>query len=380
MNNPSPARSPMLKCALILMALFLQLPSRSFSIHRTDLTNLPLKVSEDRRIACWREYLSRQEADGFSGAVLIAAGDKVLLNKEYGSAAKDGKSTAFWVASISKTITATAILKLADDGLLDLHAPLSRYLPGVPTELAGITIHHLLSHRSGLPHAYAADGIVDRDAATKAILEQKLRRKTGEFGYSNDGYNLLAILIEIVSRESFEKYARRQVLQPAGMKSAGFWGFEPEGTPMASLMNPAPGSIGKTVWLQGRSVANWGYRGATGVYATPQDLFRFARALESGQLLKRKTFADMVSSKERSFEPDADTYGYGWQLRFKNGRLTQYWHTGNEDWLGHNGVLKVIDDRIFIVLSNAGRHKERSWAGYVEAGLHTCEPTAVGKR
>ena len=372
LDNPTLAPRLPLKCAGILLALLFLSPSPGFSIQSAEKVSPPI-MTEGRPIACWRDYLLRQEAEGYSGAVLIAQGDKILLSKEYGLADKDSKTTAFWIASISKTITATAVLKLVEDGLLDLHAPLSKYLPGAPTELANVTAHQLLAHRSGLPHAYAADGIVDRAAATKAILLLKLRRKPGEFGYSNDGYSLLAVLIETVSGETFENYVRRQVFKPAGMEGAGFWGFEPEGTPVASLLNPAPGSIGPTIWLKGRSVANWGYRGASGIYATPKDLFRFARGLESGRLLKKKTLGDMTASKEPSFEPDADTYGYGWQLRFKNGRLTQFWHSGNEDWLGHNGMLRVIGDRTYIVLSNAGRHKERSWAGYVEAGLHTCE-------
>jgi CubicO group peptidase (beta-lactamase class C family) len=325
-------------------------------------------------IKCLQDYLSSREAEGFSGAVIVAQGDNIVIRKEYGVAARDGKDTAFWIASISKAITATAVLKLAEDGLLDLNAPLSKYLPEVPTALADVTVHHLLTHRSGLPHAYSADGVVDRAAAARAIFQQKPERKPGEFGYSNDGYNLLAILIETVSGESFENYLRRQVFKPAGMDGAGFWGFEPDDTSLApplSLVRTL--SARPTIWRNGRSVANWGFRGASGIYATAEDLFRFARSLESGRLLKKKTFADMTSSKNPSLGPNAQTYGYGWALRFKDGRLTEYWHGGNEDWLGHNGMLKVIGDRTYVVLTNSGDLKKESWAGHIEAGLQACE-------
>ncbi|HEY7546310.1 MAG TPA: serine hydrolase domain-containing protein, partial [Blastocatellia bacterium] len=330
--------------------------------------------ADSAEIKCWQDYLSSKEAEGFSGAVLVAKGDNVLLSKEYGAAAKDGRVTAFWIASISKSIAATAVLKLVEDGSLDLNAPLSKYLQEVPDAFANITVHHLLTHRSGLPHAYSADGIVDREAAIKAILQQKLERKPGEFGYSNDGYNLLAILIEIASGESFENYVRRQIFKPAGMDNAGFWGFEPDATPLAPPFNSFRTLSAKpTIWHKGRSVANWGFRGASGVYATPDDLFKFVRALESGRLLKKNTFADMISSKNPSLGPNAQTYGYGWALRFKDGHLIEYWHGGNEDWLGHNGMLKVIGDATYVILTNSGNHNKESWAGHIEAGLHACE-------
>ncbi len=355
---------------LILAILFTLL---GFSTQADLKDSLPM-TADGTEIKCWQDYLSSKEADGFSGAVIVAQGDNVLIRKEYGAATKDGKDTAFWIASISKPITATAVLKLAEDNLLDLNAPLSKYLPEAPTALANVTVHHLLTHRSGLPHAYSADGVIDRTAATKAILQQKLERKPGEFGYSNDGYNLLAILIETVSGDSFENYLRRQIFKPAGMDGAGFWGFEPSDTPVVAPFNPVRTLSAKpTIWYKGRSVANWGFRGASGIYATAEDLFKFVRALEGGRILKKKTFADMISSKNPSLGPNAQTYGYGWALRFKDGRLIEYWHGGNEDWLGHNGMLKVIGDRTYVVLTNSGGLKKESWAGHVEAGLHVCE-------
>ncbi len=366
-----PRRARWLVTSLPLSLLLL--PSGFFTTG-LELQAFPAAAADDAEIECWQAYLSRQEVDGFSGAVLVAQGDEVLLRREYGAAAKDGRTTAFWIASISKAITATAVLKLVEDGRLDLNAPLSKYLPDDPALLAGVSIHHLLAHRSGLPHEYKADGVVDRSAATKALLQHKVERKPGEFGYSNDGYNLLAILVEIGSGEPFETYVRRQIFKPAGMEGAGFWGFEPGGRLIAPPSHPArTTSVRKSIWHNGRSVANWGYRGATGIHATPEELFRFVRALQGGSILKRKTFEDMISSKNPSLGPNAQTYGYGWALRFKDGRLIHYWHGGNEDWLGHNGMLKVIGDRTYVILSNSGDFKKESWAGHIEAGLHTCE-------
>ena len=327
-----------------------------------------------RELRCWQSYLSEQEFAGFSGAVLLGQGENVVLEKEYGRASTEGRPTAFWIASISKAITATAILKLVDDGLLDLNAPLSKYVPDLSEPLANLTAHHLLSHRSGLPHAYASDGILDRAAAVRAIGQLKLEKKPGDFLYSNDGYSLLAILIETISGEQFENYIRRQIFKPAGMDGAGFWGFESGKSSVAAPFNPLrTDNANRNVWHNGHSIANWGFRGPTGIYATAKDLFKFARALATGRLLKPTTFQMMISSKNPSLGPTAQTYGYGLALRFKDGRLTEYFHAGNEDWLGHNAVLSIIGDRTYVILTNSGESGKQSWAHRVEEGLHLCE-------
>ncbi len=354
----------------ILLTLCLLFPSPSLSTAASRGNSIARE--NDSEAECWKAYLLKQEAAGFSGAVLIARGDTIVFEKEFGPVSKDGRLTPFWIASISKAITATAVMKLVEDGLLDLRAPLSKYFPDAPQTYAAATVHQLLAHRSGLPHGYKADGVMDRAAAIRAILQQKPIRNQGEFFYSNDGYNLLAILIEVVAAESFESYVRSRIFKPAGMEGAGFWGFEPEKSAIAPLVDPRR-TTRPTIRHQGRSVANWGYRGATGIYATAQDLFNFARAIADGRIIGKKAFAEMISSKNPALAPTAQSYGYGWAIRFKEGRLTEYWHGGNEDWLGHNGMLKVIGDRSYIILSNSGDLKDASWSSYIEAGLRTCE-------
>lgn len=330
----------------------------------------PLGASPAERL---HAHLKHEEAAGFSGAVLVADNDAVVFQGEYGTAAGDAGSTAFWIASISKAIAATAALELAEQGRLDLRAPLGAYLADVPPAWRAVTAHHLLSHRSGFGHLYGTDGIVDRDTATRALLAQAPVKKIGEFEYSNDGYNLLAILIEKAAGTSFEDHVRRAVFVPAKMEGAGFWGFEPPSSPLAGLSDPSKASAMRaTIWSDGRSVANWGYRGATGIYATPMDLFRFARAIGGGRVLEPATFAAMIASKSPAPKPDAQTYGYGMALLFKGGRLTEYWHGGNEDWLGHNGLLKVIGDRTYVVLSNSGDFAGRGWSHRIEEGLRAC--------
>ncbi len=321
----------------------------------------------------WRRHLTGEAADGFSGAVLVGDGAEVRLSGEYGDADRDGVPTAFWIASISKAITAAAVLRLVEEGKLALHAPISSYVPDVPDHWKDVTVHHLLAHRSGFGHHYAADGIADRQEALRALLAEKPVKPLGQFEYSNDGYNLLAILIEERSGQPFETYVRSRIFQPAGMEHAGFWGFEPNPSPVAP---PADSrrtkEVSSRIWRDGRSVANWGYRGATGIYATAEDLHRFIAALRGGLLLNEDSAAGMVSPKNPSIGPDAQTYGYGVALRLRGGRVVEYFHGGNEDWLGHNGMLDVMGDRTYVILTNSGDLRRGSWAHRIEEGLKAC--------
>lgn len=323
-------------------------------------------------------HLEEEAAEGFNGAVLITNGSSVVLDAEYPGAASDTGARGFWIASISKTITAVAVLRLVEEGKLDLHAPIGTYLEGVPPRWSGVTAHHLLSHRSGLPHEYAADGVADREQALRALLAQEPVKPLGEFSYSNDGYNLLAILIELRSGEPFESYVRSRVFAPAGMEQSGFWGLEPKPSPVATVANASRASRTSTnIWRNGRSVANWGYRGASGIHTTAGDLHRFVAALQGGRLLQDNTVASMLSSKNPSFGPEGQTYGYGWALRLAEGRVVEFWHGGNEDWLGHNGLLKVSGERTVVILSNSGDIGEGSWSARIDAGLKACSALDV---
>jgi CubicO group peptidase (beta-lactamase class C family) len=321
----------------------------------------------------WQDHLGREAAEGFSGAVCVAEGVEVVLSAEYGGAERDGGPTAFWIASISKAITAAAVLHLVEAGKLALHEPLSEYLDGVPDRWKAVSVHHLLGHRSGFGHHYAADGIADRQEALRALLAQEPVKPLGQFEYSNDGYTLLAILIETRSGETFESYVRSRIFGPARMEHAGFWGDEPNPSPVAPPADSIrAGKMSPRIWRHGRSVSNWGYRGATGIYATPEDLYRFITALRRGILLQEETVAEMLSSKNPAIGPDAQTYGYGMALRLRAGRVVEYFHGGNEDWLGHNGMLDVLGDRIYVILTNCGDLGSESWAHRIEAGLKAC--------
>lgn len=275
--------------------------------------------------------LERASAFGFSGAVLIASKGKIILTKGYGLADRSNgipitPETAFAVASITKTFTAAAILKLEQQNKLKTTDRISAYFPSVPADKQEITIHHLLTHTSGFPDQYAAAGITDRSQAIERIFSMVLQGAPGErFRYSNDGYNLLAALVEIISGKNFADYMRQELFLPAGMTSSGFWGesnFLPDNRIAHNYNmetdNGAPQDI----------KASWADRGSSDMITTVQDLFRWHVELEKGkifppEILKRMYFPH--AKREQDWH-----YGYGWHVITTPRGTTDIYHGGGD--------------------------------------------------
>src|SRR5689334_4252626 len=134
----------------------------------------------------------------------------------------------YHIASVSKPFTATAILQLQEQGRLNVADPVSKYVPGFPKG-ERITVDHLLTHSSGIPDINGIDGI-DMFERSPHTLEQLVAKFAGlpiEFApgskqsYSNSNYNLLALILEKVSGESYENYLRRHIFEPVRMKDSG---------------------------------------------------------------------------------------------------------------------------------------------------------------
>jgi CubicO group peptidase (beta-lactamase class C family) len=306
---------------------------------------------------------------GFSGAVLIAKGDKVWLDKSYGAAAAtpgaDGHP-AFWLASDSKQFTATAILRLQDAGLLHVTDTLSRFFADVPLDKQSITLHQLLTHTSGLPSEYKAEGIVERDRAVSAILGLKLIAPPGaRYAYSNDGFVLLAAVVDQLSAGGFDA-VMADLFSRAGMRQSGVWGREAPEAHIAALADPGRGRRQRaTIYLDGHSVGNWGYRGPGGAYATAGDVHRWIQAVRGGKILSEGALRALLG-RHVLVKEDATGQsfgGYGWGIRVEGGADVSYGHVGDDDWLGHNAVVRFAPDGlVVVVLSNAGDVDGAGWS------------------
>lgn len=166
--------------------------------------------------------------EGFAGGVAIARNGALAYSRVGGFSDQHNRvpvtgETLFHVASMTKYLTAIAVLRLVENGKVALEDPLEKYFPGLALGARGATIADLLAHRAGLGSSYAAEAFADSGLAAAAIDAAPSDAEKGSFSYSNDGYDLLGIVIERATGEDYESAVRRLVLERACVRHAGFW-------------------------------------------------------------------------------------------------------------------------------------------------------------
>jgi CubicO group peptidase (beta-lactamase class C family) len=253
--------------------------------------------------ACLAPYIANRD---FSGAVLIARGDKILLSKGYGMAnyelgVANGPDTKFRIASLSKTFTAAAIVILKEWGLLSLDDKLKRFIPEYP-HAEKISIRQLLLHKAGVPNP-DYESTFHKQLTLHEVV-QALGKKPLDFEpgtserYSNGGFLLLACVVQNVSGQSFEDFLRRNIFEPLGMNDTG--NFDPETivTRRASGYVPGPEPIG----IENAPVPNLSTSiGSGSLYSTANDLLRWAQAVRSERLYKRSALPYPFGWGERNY-------------------------------------------------------------------------------
>jgi len=300
-------------------------------------------------------YLTRCEAFGFSGAVLVEQEGALLLRKGYGLAREEGAvpnspETLFDIASASKQVTAAAILLLEAEGKLSLDDSIAEHLPGVPRRHAEVTLRHLLTHTSGFPRDGPAGSGPDLAAALDTYFSGERSGKAGKrFEYYNGGYAMLAGVVEQVTGEAFEDWVRAHLFGPAGLRGTDF--VETARVDRA-LLAAAEGGRGR---LTTEYIRGWGYKGMGGVLTSVSDLALWIRALHGGQILPSAQLEALCT-------PFRDDYALGWYVFETDGgrRVVQHGGTapGFQSYIRH-----FVDDGVLIlVLANCeGMHWQVAW-------------------
>lgn len=329
----------------------------------------PKCLGSGDREAALGAHLAAEASNGFTGAVAINDRGRSLT---WASPGFRPEHTRFWIASITKALTATAAVRLAERGAIRLDTRVAEVFPTTSGPLRDRTLKQLLAHRAGLEHRYAADGIAERELAVAAINAHGV--ETDGFKYSNDGYSLAAAMLEQMTGRPFEQILRSEVYEPSGMRTSGVWGQRIDTAPFASF----PTSAGGKMLKDGVPVRNYGQLGPSGAYSTASDMLAFLTALREGRLL---TENGRTLLWQPGWGPSADgkprsgtSYGLGWSLTVENGRVVEAWHGGNEDWLHHNGQVRTSLTRPLdiVVLSNAGDVGGDSWSKRVIEGIADC--------
>jgi len=252
-------------------------------------------------------------AKHFRGIIVAERNGQVLVEKSYGMAVEeweipDSPQTRFEIASVSKQFTAAAILQLADSGKLNVEDPVSKYYPESPSSWKGMTIHHLLTHTSGLPedeweNFYKGKCTPYTTAEqVKTFRDRPLGFQPGtSWKYRNTDYYLLAYIIEKLSGESYATYLSHHIFEPLKMAHSGFATMAAIVPQMAEGYTREGGALGRREYFD-RSMET----GAGGIYATAEDLLRWNKALDSPGLLSAHALELMFTA-----HPPGN-YGYGW--------------------------------------------------------------------
>jgi CubicO group peptidase (beta-lactamase class C family) len=295
-------------------------------------------------------YLDRRTAEPFSGVILLSRNDTVLLERAYGFADADlGVSIRpdmrFGIGSLTKPITATAVLRLAERGRLRLTDSVCRYLSSCPLAWLPVTLHHLLSHTSGIPDLFNDLPAAPVDS-TRAVIDAATIRHRGDtltfqpgqrYAYSNFNYFLLGYALEVASAASWEAVLRREIFLPAKMHD----------TQYDDVWNILSGRVRGYTRVSG-TLRHIRYRdhaayAAGGLLSTARDLQRFDRALSTGEFISDSSYRMMTT-------PGLGDYGLGWQIVQVFGRALRN-HTGGTN--GFASHLSHYDDgTTIIVLSN----------------------------
>lgn len=297
------------------------------------------------------EQVIAAEEGGYMGTVLVAQDGQVILDKAVGDAniewdIANTTDTKFRIGSVTKQFTAVLVLMLAEDGKVDLDAPIKAYLPDSPANWDKVTVRHLLHHTSGIPNVTNFDDFQTQKYLPKTPEEMIARFASeplefepgSKWNYSNSGYLLLTRVIETASGEDYEDYLRSRILNPLGMAGSGIDHSD------AILPRRAAGYAPAETGVAHADYVYMGIpRGAGAMYSTTGDLLKWQQGLFGGKLLKPESLAEYVTPA--AFDMGGNTrYALGVAVT-QDDEGTMYSHSGGiegfNSWLGYDPDRKI---------------------------------------
>jgi CubicO group peptidase (beta-lactamase class C family) len=303
----------------------------------------------------------QQDADAAGVSIVLRKNGASIVSRSKGLAqVKLGTritgSTVFQLASVSKPITAIAVMRLIEAGVLSLDDSALKWLPELPAAWDGVTVRYLLAHRSGIPD-YAAKVPVAQiplldDLTNAGVLQRFAEDPRLEFvpgsaaAYSSSNYVLLAEIISRSSRQSFADHLRTTIFEPLGMRSTFASGSAaPTGVSLA--LNYA------------KETSTWGVNlltvGDINIFTSSEDLVRLIRAFRLGQLVRSNTVQTMtVAQSGEAVNGAGEFYGFGWMVPGNITSPSVFAHTGQMD--GYRSLVRINEqlDLELMILSNGG--------------------------
>lgn len=302
--------------------------------------SLPRSAGPDI-VEALEQELRRLEQLGLTGQVLIVSGEQTLLARGLGTVRPGAPepvsmNSVMPLASVSKPLTASAMLALAADGQLTLDDPLGQHLDGLSEQWRPVPLRHLLTHTAGLPAeifnpawpGHPRFEPIDREELVRRVNQFPPDHRPGEaFNYSNVGYNLVAAVIEVVSGQPLEQYLHRRLLIQAGIKDIGLllpnWnerelvsGREGEASSGHHLLEPRL-----------HDGLGWHSRGSSDLLARPGAMAAWWQKLRTSKWLPGPWMQEFLTAQVN--QSDGLQYGFG--LEFRRGPLgSEIGHTGSD--------------------------------------------------
>ena len=317
----------------------------------------PLSEHEAKNlgIACQVWYDSILEKSGFNGGIVVAKNGNIVFEKYKGMGHLDQHdtitaNTSFHIASVSKTITAMAVLKLWQDKKLNIDDEFSKYFPAF--NYPGVTIRCLLNHRSGLPNYthFMEELVVDKKLYlhNQDVLDFLINRKAdlknigtpnARFAYCNTNYALLALLIEKVTGKTYPEYIAKNYFRPLHMDHSFIFTH----TDSARVI-PSYDWRGRLIPINFLDLVY----GDKNVYSTAEDMLKWDRLLRSGIVFKPETL-EAAYTPYSNEKPGIRNYGLGWRMNIYPDGSKVIYHNGW--WHGYNAsFIRLINENATIII------------------------------
>lgn len=283
------------------------------------------------------------EKNKFNGVVFFSKNGKIRLSKGYGYT--DFKKTkrltnksSLRLASVSKQFTAAGILVLAEKGKLKLDDDVNLFLPQLPYK--GITIRNLLNQTSGIPDNYLdlaeknknSIELLTNQKAVELVInaqEQALFTPNEKYQYSNTNYIILARIIEILSKHSFENFMKRELFDPLGMKNTRVWNLLSSESTFTNKADDFDNLKGNVAELKPTYID--GVAGDGAVFSSANDMLIWDSFWYENKLISKPLIAEAIK-KPKLLNGEESDYGFGWLIT-DNGM----WHNGS--WLGARTII-----------------------------------------
>lgn len=303
----------------IAIALFLLLAG--------TLVANPLKTKVDGYVGTY------VKTSDFSGCVLIRIKSKNAYLNCFGKAnvafgIENSPDTKFKIGSISKQFTAAAILKLEEKGLLKTSDPVAKHLPKYQ-QAQNITIHHLLTHTSGLIDIYSLPNFreinrksLSLEEVTDEIFKTKPVSEPGKaYAYSNSGYTVLARIIEKVGKKPYGQFLEENIFAPLKMNSSGDF-FDNAVVPLLAVGYDPKGYMG---FLIPDYVNDVFVRGSGSLYSTVGDIAIWIDAIKKGRILSEESLTKLLTNHNNSYGYGISVYSsFGKKVFGHDGRISGY--------------------------------------------------------